>query len=120
MVEAAEANADEDAKRREQIETRNKADAMVHSIEKTLEELKDKVTADKRQPVENAVKNLREAVDKQDHDAIKKHMETVESTMRDLAAVAYSQADAGAPGGDAGGGKSDDDDVIDAEFEESN
>ena len=42
--------------------------------------------------------------------------------MRDLAAVAYSQADAGAPAGDGGGagGKSDDDDVIDAEFEESN
>lgn len=124
MVKTAEANADADKQRRDQVETRNKADAMVHSIEKNLEDLKDKVPADKRQPVEAAVKELREAVESENHESIVSAMEKVEATMRDLAAVAYGQTDAGADAGADGerapASDDDDDDVIDAEFEESN
>ncbi|MCB1150893.1 Hsp70 family protein, partial [bacterium] len=123
MVQDAEKYAAEDNARREAVENRNKADSLCHSVEKSIGELKDKVSADKLSDVENKVKTLREAIDRQDDAQIKERMEALEAAMRELATAAYAQA-GGQPGAPAGGGReaaaSSDDDVIDAEFEESN
>ena len=118
MVEQAEAHAEEDEKRRQVIERRNKAESLAHSVEKNLDEVKDKLPADKVSEVEAKVKALREAVDKQDDEAIQQEMTALESVMREVAEAAYGAA--GAPGaeGAAGDATPPDDDVIDAEFEE--
>jgi molecular chaperone DnaK len=128
MVEEGKANEASDKERREQVETRNRADQLAWTVEKTLAEAKDKLPADKVSQIENNVKNLRAALDKDDAADIKSGMETLEKSMHELAQVAYQAAGAapggagGAPGGAAPGAKSDkkDDGVIDAEFEDGN
>jgi len=121
MVEESEKYAEEDKARRDAIETRNKADSLAHSVEKTLGELKEKLPPEQVEQIEEKVKLLRGAIDEQDDEGIKEHMQNLEAAMRELASVAYSQADAaGAGEAPSGGSDDDDDDVIDAEFEESN
>jgi molecular chaperone DnaK len=129
MVEEGKANEESDKQRREEIETRNRADQLCWTVEKTLNDAKDKLPADKVSQIENNVKNLRAALDKDDAAAIKSGMETLEKSMHELAQVAYQAAGAppggagGAPGAGApGGGKKEkkDDGVIDAEFEDGN
>ncbi|UJR85934.1 molecular chaperone DnaK [Sandaracinus amylolyticus] len=130
MVDDAKAHEQEDAKRREQIEARNKADQLCYAVEKALGDVKDKLPADKIAGIEAKVKTLRSAVEKEDHDAIKTGTEDLEKAMAELAQAAYGGAGApgGAPGGggagpEAGGakgGKKKEGDVIDAEFEETN
>ena len=116
LVKDAEAHAEEDEKRREQIETRNRADQLAYSVEKALADVKDKLPADKIGTVEAQVKSLREAIEKQDDDAIKSEMATLEGTMKEIASAAYDAAGA-APG--AAAPPPEDDGVIDAEFEET-
>jgi molecular chaperone DnaK len=122
MVEDAAANEEEDRKRREQVEARNQADQLAYAVEKALEEVKDKLPADKVSEVEGKVKSLRDAIEANDADAMKTHTETLEAAMKEIAAAAYSsaaEATDGAPTGDAPGEPpKGDDDVIDAEFEE--
>jgi molecular chaperone DnaK len=124
MVEQGKANEEADKQRRDQVETRNRADQLAWTVEKTLSEAKEKLPADKVSTIENNVKNLRAALDKDDADAIKSGMETLEKSMHELSQAAYGQA--GAPGGAApggaapGGAKKKDEGVIDAEFEDSN
>jgi molecular chaperone DnaK len=127
MVEEGKANEESDKQRREEIETRNRADQLCWTVEKTLNEAKDKLPADKVSQIENNVKNLRAALDKDDAAAIKSGMETLEKSMHELAQVAYQAAGAppggggGAPGAPSGGKKEKKDDgVIDAEFEDGN
>jgi molecular chaperone DnaK len=125
MVEEGKANEAADKDRREHVENRNKADQLCWSVEKSLSEAKDKLPADKVAAIENNVKNLRSALDKDDGASIRAGMETLEKAMHELAQVAYQGAGA-APGGAAPGaapggtpkGKNDDG-VIDAEFEDS-
>ena len=125
MVEESEKHAEEDNKRREVVEWRNRAESLAHSVEKALEEVKEKLPADKVSSVESKVKALREAIDKQDDDAIQREMTAVEGAMREVAEVAYGAAGAppggvpGAEGGAAAGATPPDDDVIDAEFEDN-
>ncbi|MCA9610389.1 MAG: Hsp70 family protein, partial [Myxococcales bacterium] len=127
MVEEGKSHEDEDKKRREQVELRNKADQLCYGVEKALVEAKDKLPADKVSNVESMVSSLREAIEKEDYDAIAQRMSTLEAAMGEIAQAAYGAQpppDA-APGGaapSAGGGGSSggDDDVIDAEFEETN
>jgi molecular chaperone DnaK len=122
MVDDAATHEEEDRKRREQVEARNQADQLAYAVEKALEEVKDKLPADKVSEVEGKVKSLRDAIEANDADAMKTHMETLEAAMKEIAAAAYSsvaEATDGAPGGDASGEPpKGDDDVIDAEFEE--
>jgi molecular chaperone DnaK len=129
MVKDAQAHEEEDKKRREAVETRNRADQLCYGVEKALGEVKDKLDPAKVTDVEAKVKSLREAVEQQDDESIKTRMEALEASMKEIAELAYSAAGAGngAPGagaGQAGGGaasgKKPEDDVIDAEFEESN
>ncbi|HJK96141.1 MAG TPA: molecular chaperone DnaK [Polyangiaceae bacterium LLY-WYZ-14_1] len=132
MVQEAADHEDEDKRRREEIETRNQADQLVYEVEKNLAEVKDKLPADKVTEVEGQIAALRKAIDDRKHDEIKSGLETLRSTMAELAQTVYSAQQTGepAPGGGAatggqpagGGGKKKkgDDDVIDAEFEDAN
>jgi molecular chaperone DnaK len=127
MVQDAASHEEEDRKRREQVEARNKADQLAYGVEKALEEVKDKLPADKVTDVEGKVKSLRDAIEANDSAAMASHSEALEAAMKEIAEVAYSAAagatNNGAPGEAAQGAGAEesnkgDDDVIDAEFEE--
>ena len=126
MVQDAAAHEEDDRKRREQVEVRNKADQLAYGVEKALEEVKDKLPADKVADVEGRVKSLRDAIEANDTAAMASHSEALEAAMKEIAEAAYSAAATatdGAPGEAAAAGASEeagkgDDDVIDAEFEE--
>jgi molecular chaperone DnaK len=126
MVQDAASHEEDDRKRREQVEARNKADQLAYGVEKALEEVKDKLPADKVSDVEGKVKSLRDAIEANDAAAMATHSEALEAAMKEIAEAAYGAAAAetdGAPGGAAPGAGAEepskgDDDVIDAEFEE--
>src|SRR5580658_2080199 len=127
MVRDAEAHAEEDRKFRELVETRNKADALIHSVGKTLQSLGDKVSASERGTVESAVSDLRTVLKGDDRNIIEKKAQALEQASSAIAQRAYAAgegATAGAAGpgpagaGQPGGGASGRDDVVDAEFEE--
>jgi molecular chaperone DnaK len=130
MVSDAEAHAEEDKKFREVIEVRNRADALVHSVEKTLKELGDKVSGEQRARAESALTDLKSVLKGDDVAAISKKAEALSQAAAAIAQQAYSADAAGGaqPGGaaDAGGagnasGAADaKDNVVDAEFEEVN
>ncbi|GAB4197745.1 MAG: molecular chaperone DnaK [Sandaracinaceae bacterium] len=123
MVKEGAEHEAEDKRRREQVETRNKADQLCYSVDKALAEVKGKLPADKVADIESKVKSLRASIEKEDHDAIKSGAEALEKAMAEIAQLAYAAG--GGPGdvppsGAAGGGNKKDGDVIDAEFEETN
>ncbi len=120
MVKDAEAHADEDRKAKELVEARNKGEALVHSVNKTLKEVGDKVDASEREQIESAVKALEEAIGGDDVEAIDAKSNALAEASHKLAEKMYQSAadtDAGASGSSDAGGKTDDD-VVDAEFEE--
>jgi molecular chaperone DnaK len=123
MVRDAEAHADEDKKFRELVETRNRADQLVHAVEKSLKDLGDKVDGAERAKVEAAMSDLRSVLKSDDKAAIDKKAEALAQASAQIAQQAYAQA-GGATGGagddGAAGGSSapKDDNVVDAEFEE--
>jgi len=92
MAKDAETHAEEDKKKREVVDLKNQADQLVYSTEKTLKEHGDKVSADVRGNIENAVNNLREAVKGEDADAIKKAIENLGTTSQELGKVLYEEA----------------------------
>jgi len=129
MTRDAELHAEEDKKRKELVEARNQADAMVHATEKSLKDLGDKVDAETKANVEKEIENVKEAMKSDDTDKIKAAIESLTNASHKLAELMYAQASKDNPdGGSAGGGatgsgggsknKNDDDDVVDADFEE--
>ena len=130
MTKDAEIHAEEDKKRRELVETKNQADALVHSTEKSLKELGDKVDAETRTNVENEIENVKKALEGDDVDTIKTAVEALTAASHKLAELMYAQAsqnnpdmDGGSDGGDDSGQQNPkddkgDDDVVDADFEE--
>jgi molecular chaperone DnaK len=125
MKKEAEAHADDDRKRKELIEARNHADNTIYTTEKTIRDLGDKVPADLKTKAEESSKNLRDLLNSDDADAIKKGTEDLGQILQSIGSAAYQQAGpaAGAPGGDAGpnpnnGGPqtSGGEDVVDGEF----
>ncbi|HSY04560.1 MAG TPA: molecular chaperone DnaK [Steroidobacteraceae bacterium] len=129
MVRDAEAHAEEDKRFRELVDTRNKADGLIHAVEKSLQGLGDKVDAAERAKVESAVSDLRTALKGDDRAVIEKKTEALAQVSASIAQRAYAAnegAAAGAEGGaggqaGAGGGGAKPagaDDVVDAEFEE--
>jgi molecular chaperone DnaK len=137
MVEEAKKNEAEDKARREEVEQRNRADQLCYQVEKTLDETKDKLPAEKTATIREQITKLRASIDKQDAEAIKSGTEALEKLMHEIAQAAYAGAGAqppggapgaepgaaggaGAAGGKAGGAKKSQDDVIDAEYEEGN
>ena len=122
MVVDAEAHAAEDKKFRELVETRNRADALVHSTDKTLKELGDKVGGEERASVESAMSDLRTALKGDDREAIDRKAEQLAKAASGIVERAAQAGAAGAAGAageaQAAGGGAKDDNVVDAEFEE--
>ena len=118
MVKDAEAHADEDAKRKEEIEARNNCDSLVNATETTLNELGDKVPADSKSTVEAAIAEAKTALEGTDIDAIKAATEKLQQASYKLAEVAYSNQDAAAAGaGAADAAPQQDDGPIEADYE---
>ena len=125
MVKQAEAHAEEDKRKKEEIEARNQLDTLIYSTEKTLTEHRDKIGEAEAGKVEEALKRAKEDLEGGDVTRIKAAMETLQKETHHLAEVMYQSAKAaqggtaGAPGAEpAGGQKPKDADVVDAEFEE--
>ena len=128
MMREAESHADEDRKRKEEIETRNQADHAVYAAEGLLKEAGEKIAASDRQQVESALEDLKKAIEKNDVAEMKRGMETLNAAQHRIAEAMYKSASAaGAPGeaGSAPGGDGGQDsanaasgDVIDAEVVE--
>jgi molecular chaperone DnaK len=117
----AEAHAEEDRKAREAVEIRNNADNLAYQSEKQLRELGDKVPADQRQSLEEAIKKVRDSLAGEDVEAIKQAMEELQNRFQSISADLYKQAAASQSttpppesGGTAGTG---DEKVVDADFE---
>ncbi len=126
MVKDAQSHAAEDKKRREEIEVRNQADSLVYATEKVLKENRDKVSEADAKAVEDALKETRDAIEKGNTDEIKARMEALNTASHRLAEAMYkkaSAADAQPGAGSAGArraqARQDKDDVVDAEFEET-
>ncbi|MEQ5819164.1 molecular chaperone DnaK [Halomonas sp. SCS19] len=121
MVRDAEAHADEDKKFEELVALRNQADGMIHASRKTLEEAGDKASDEEKQAIESAIKELEEALQGDDKDAIQAKLDALTEASGNLAQKMYAeQADAGQQAGDADAGAKKEDDVVDAEYEEVN
>jgi len=127
MVRDAEAHAEEDKRFRELVETRNKADGLIHAVEKSLQGLGDKVEAGERAKVESAVSDLRTALKGDDRNVIEKKSEALAQASAGIAQRAHAAegggagaagADATAGAGDGSGAGAGREDVVDAEFEE--
>ncbi|GAB4233287.1 MAG: molecular chaperone DnaK [Methyloligellaceae bacterium] len=124
MVKEAEAHAEEDRKRREGVEIRNQAEALIHSTEKTLGELGDKVSDADKSTIEEAIKELKTALEGDDNDAVKAKLDALAQASMKLGEAMYqaAQAEGGAGGdgadGSGGAASGGDEDVVDADFEE--
>jgi molecular chaperone DnaK len=122
MVRDAEAHADEDRKFHELVTTRNQADALMHGARKSLDDLGDKVDATDRAAIEAAIDDLKTVIGGDDKDAIEAKSKKLAEVSGKVAQAAY-QAEQAAGGAEApaGGGArpaGDDDNVVDADFEE--
>jgi molecular chaperone DnaK len=129
MMREAESHAEEDKKRRDEIEARNRADQAVYAAERFVKDSGDKLSASDRQSIETATEALKKAIESNDAAAINKAMEDLTQAQHKAAASLYQQASAsggaggpgtqeppgGADSGAAGGGSAKSGDVIDAE-----
>ena len=118
MVSDAEVHAEEDRKFRELVETRNKADGLLHATEKSLADLGDKVDPAERASVESALADLRSTIKGDDRDSIEKKAEALSKVAAGIAQKAYEQQAAGSQTDESAAGKANDAGVVDAEFEE--
>jgi molecular chaperone DnaK len=121
MVADAEANAEEDKKRIELVQARNTAEAMVHSVKKSIEEHGDKVEADEKAKIEEAIKELEAVLGSEDKAEIEAKTDNLMKASQKLGEKVYADAAAaGQAGGAAAGGddKAKAEDVVDAEFKE--
>jgi len=114
MVKDAEAHAEEDKAKKDEIEVRNQTDSLAYSTEQTLKELGDKVPASTKADVEAALADAKKALEGTDIEAIKAASEKLQQAGYKLAEIVYSdQNDQTAPGAGSDGG----DDVVDADYE---
>jgi molecular chaperone DnaK len=125
MVKEAESHAEEDKKRRELVEMRNQAEALVHSTERMLKDYGDKVPAADKATVETAMADLKSAIQGDDKDAIKQKIDSLAQASMKLGEAMYHSAQGGAAGGAGGpqgsagaGSGGPDDKVVDVDFEE--
>ena len=119
MIKDAEAHAEEDKKAHELVTAKNTAENMIHSTEKSIKDLGDKVEADEKAAAETAISELKAALDGDDKDVIVTKTEALTEAAGKIAEKAYAEQAAGAEaGGEQAEGAADADDVVDAEFEE--
>lgn len=119
MVEEAEKNAEEDKKRREEVDLRNEADQLVFTTDKTIEDLGDKVDAEEKEKAESAKEDLKKALEGSDMDEIKSKKEALEQIVQGMSMKLYEQM-AQEQQAQEGGETSQEsgDDVVDADFKE--
>ena len=120
MVKDAEANAEEDRKLTELVQSRNQAEALIHSVKKSLTDYGDKLPADEKAKIEDALKAAEEAVkgdNKADIDAKSEALATASQKLGEMM-YAQAQAEGQANAGATDGGAKKDDDIVDADFEE--
>jgi molecular chaperone DnaK len=115
----AEAHAEEDRKAREAVEIRNNADNLAYQSEKQLREIGDKLSADQKQGLEEAIKKVRDQLAGEDTDAIKQAMEDLQSRFQSISADLYKQASASqsTPPPESGEAGKAEEKVVDADFE---
>ena len=125
LVKDAEMNAEEDKKKKELVEARNSADALIYSTEKSIKELGDKVDSETKSKVEEASTALKKAMEGENTEEIKRLSEELTQISHKLAEAMYQQASASEQQADAGGESADqadgaapEEDVVDADFEE--
>ncbi|MBT4365727.1 MAG: molecular chaperone DnaK [Desulfobacterales bacterium] len=126
LIKEAELHADEDKKKKDLVEARNMADSMIYQTEKSIKELGDKIDEETKTNVENAISNLKTAMEGEDAEQIKQLNEELTQASHKLAEEMYKQsAEAGAqeapgdaPGAEQENAPPQDDDVVDADFEE--
>ena len=127
MVKDAEANAESDKKKREEVDVKNQADSLVFQVEKNIKEHGDKISPEDKSKIETDLKDLKEAIEKNDLELIKaKTQELTQSSMKMGEAMYKDQQANAAPGAEGGeqsqpndgAEASKEDDVIDADFEE--
>lgn len=121
MVKEAEENAEADNKRKEKADALNDANNLIFQVEKALRDLGDKATAEEKADCEAGIKELQEAIEKDDLDLIKEKKEALEKKAQNVAIKAYQQnQQAQNPGQDQGEQKKNDDGTVDAEYEDIN
>ena len=119
MVKEAEAHKAEDDKRKEEIETKNRAEAFIHQIDETLQNENANVTEEQKAEVKKLRDELQEAIDKNDTEGLKTKLDALEKAANEMAQAMYqSQAGQQAAGDTAGNSTSANDDVVDADFQE--
>ena len=119
MVKEAEANKAEDEKKRQEIETRNKAEQMINEIDKALAEQGDKIDATQKESAQKLKDELKTALDNNDMATLEAKMSELEQMAQQMASYAYQQQ-GGAGASDTGATNAQDDNVVDADFEEKN
>ena len=124
LIKDAELHAEEDKQRKAVVETRNQADSLIYSTEKSMSELGDKIDGGTRAEIESAISDLKAVLESGDKETLEKKMQALTKASHKLAEQMYQQASqdqaAGGAGPQpgAGAGPSGDDDVVDADFEE--
>jgi molecular chaperone DnaK len=124
LVKEAEMHADEDKKKREFIDARNMADSLIYTTEKSVKEAGDKADGATKANIDHAIENLKKAMEGDNTEEIKRLTEELTQASHKLAEAMYArasqqQAQAGAaPGAESAAGASQDDEVVDADFEE--
>ena len=117
MVNEAEANRSEDERRAELVQIRNQADSLIYQVEKSLNELGEKVADNDRNQIESQVEDLRSALENDDVDAIRSQMDAVQNASHALSQQLYAQQEGA---GESSGYESpEDDDVVEGEFTEA-
>ncbi|MEM8574608.1 MAG: molecular chaperone DnaK [Pseudomonadota bacterium] len=122
MVKEAESHAEEDKKRRELVEVRNQAEALLHSTEKMLADFGDKVSAEDKSAVEAAAADVKTAAESEDVEDIKQKLEALAQASMKLGEAMYqssqAEGEAEGPTADSPSGESPDENVVDVDFEE--
>ncbi len=119
MVKDAEAHASEDKERRALVEAKNQAESLIHSTEKSMEEHSDKVDPSTIEAIELAIAALKDELEKDDADKIKSGIQNVtEAAMKLGEAIYKASQDDGDDEPTPADGPSDDDDIVDADFED--
>ena len=117
MVKDAESHAEEDKKRKDEIEVRNQVDSLAYSTEQTVKDLGEKVPEDQKKAVEEAVAEAKTALDGSDIEAIKKAGEKLTEVGQKLAEIVYADAQAQTAGNNGAAGNPSEPDVVDADYE---
>ncbi|MBW1900465.1 MAG: molecular chaperone DnaK [Deltaproteobacteria bacterium] len=123
LIKDAEMNAEEDKKKRELIDARNMADSLIYNSEKAIKEAGDKLDDAAKADIDSAIENLKKAMEGDNTEEIKRLTEELTQASHKLAEIMYQQASqqqeqAGEPGPEPDAGGPQDEDVVDADFEE--